>query len=558
MLEIGCPPTTSKAKLRFESLQFSDVPGQSKLFLRYQSDPLSLSRFYPSVVSSHTELSTRLPEVLDAYSVDRQALCGILAAQNRRFQAGDETFHQIELLGKSDAVAILTGQQTGLFTGPLYTVYKALSAIKMAHCLRGRGINAVPIFWAATEDHDFEEIASAFALGAAGAEVEFTVPTDPQSMDMPVGGIKLTRSFTESIQENLDQLPSTEFSADVRSSLLDCWRAGRTIGEAFCTHLQQMFRRHGLIVVDPTDRELKKLSSPLYSLAVERTDAITSALVTRSKELVDSGYHAQVLVADDYFPLFYHTDDGVRRSVRRAGETYRVTGASIELTAAQLSRVASAEPERLSPGVMLRPVVQDHLFPTLCYFGGGAEIAYFAQNSEVYRLLERPVTPILHRQSFTIVETRHQRTLEKYDLRLTDLFAGVDPVLAEVVERFVNPTTARLFADAEDEINIELNKLDQEIARIDPTLAENLANRRRKILYHIAAVRTKFHRVQVERDEIVSRQLNALFTSLLPGGELQERHLNVVSFTSRYGPYFIDWVYDSVDLDERGHRLLYL
>ena len=168
------------------------------------------------------------------------------------------------------------------------------------------------------------------------------------------------------------------------------------------------------------------------------------------------------------------------------------------------------------------------------------------------------MTTIRHRQSYTIVEAKHARTLEKYELEFTDLFAGFESVLPGIVERFVNPSTSRLFADAEEDINLELNRLDQEISKIDPTLAANLAKRRKKILHHLSAVRNKFHRVPIERDEVVNRQLRSLFASLLPGGSLQERTLNVETFASRYGLYFIDWIYDSIDLEERSHRLLYL
>ena len=475
-----------------------------------------------------------------------------------RFGAGEKTFQLIELLRASDTVAILTGQQTGLFTGPLYTIYKALSAIKMSECLRDRGINAVPIFWAATEDHDFEEIADAFVLDGAGDEVSFHLPSDPESAGKPVGGITLSETLGDSIENGFDLLPSTEFTGDIRANLRETWTADRTIGEAFCTQIQQLFRDRGLIVVDPSDARLKQLSVPIYSAAIDNAIDITTALVARSNELVSDGYHAQVVTNEDYFPLFYHTDDGVRRSVRRSGDKYRVKGANLEMTADELSRAAQTRPERFSPGVMLRPVVQDYLFPTLCYFGGGAEIAYFAQNSEVYRILDRPVTPIFHRQSFTVVEAKQARTLDKYELKFTDLFKGLDSLLPDIVERFVNPATAQMFADAEEEIDLELDKLDHEISRIDPTLAANLAKRRSKILYHITALRKKFHRVQVERDETIDRQLHSLFNSLLPDGNLQERRLNVVSFLSRYGPYFLDWVYESVDLDERGHRVLYL
>ncbi len=559
MQETGCPPTTSKSKLRFEAVDFADIPGQSKLFLRYQSDPLSLKKYYPSAVASHVDIADRIPEVLDAYAVDRTELCDILDDQNLKFGAGQKTLDNIKLLRRDDTVAIFTGQQAGLFTGPLYTIYKALSAIKMAGCFHARGLNAVPVFWAATEDHDFDEISRAFLLDNRGEQIEFKLERSTQSEGLSVGEIAISESFVETLKTRLGSLPATEFKDAVENELTRIWTPGRNIGEAFCTHIQQVFANHGLIVVDPLDTGLKRLAAPIYSSAADRSDKIAAALVDRSRELDADGFESQVLITPDYFPLFYHTDDGVRRSVRRKPDgKFHVSDTKIEFERSELVDLAVKEPQRFSPGVMLRPVVQDYLFPTVCYFGGGAEISYFAQNSEVYSVLNRPATTILHRQSFSVIEAKHARTLQKYELDFVDLFAGFDNLLPRIVERFVNPSSARVFADTEENINLELDRLDQELSKIDPSLAMNLATRRRKILYHIAALRKKFHRVQIERDEIVNRQIHSLFASLWPGGQLQERTLNVESFTSRYGPYFIDWIYDSIDLEERGHRLLYL
>jgi uncharacterized protein YllA (UPF0747 family) len=207
---------------------------------------------------------------------------------------------------------------------------------------------------------------------------------------------------------------------------------------------------------------------------------------------------------------------------------------------------------------MLRPVVQDFLFPTLCYFGGGAEIAYFAQNSEVYRILGRPVTTIMHRQSFTIVAAKHARTMEKYGLEFLDLFAGFENLLPKIIEQVIDPATPAMFANAEEKINIELNRLDRQLSKIDPTLADSLATRRRKIIYHIGALRKKFQRTMFDKDETVKRQIRAMFATLLPTGVLQERKLNFASFADRYGMEFIDWIYEEVDLDNKDHQLIYL
>jgi uncharacterized protein YllA (UPF0747 family) len=220
--------------------------------------------------------------------------------------------------------------------------------------------------------------------------------------------------------------------------------------------------------------------------------------------------------------------------------------------------MAAAEPDRFSPSVVLRSVVQDYILPTVCYFGGAAEIAYFAQSGEVYRILDRPVTTILHRQSFTFIESKHAKTLTRYDLELADLFQGFDRLLPGIVEEHLNLDSARTFADVEEQINIQLNKLDQDLSQIDATLAENLAKRRRKIVYHIGALRKKFQNVQVRKDEVVKQQIEAMFTSLLPHKHLQERAINITYFLNRYGFNFIDWIYDAIDLEDKTHRVVYL
>jgi uncharacterized protein YllA (UPF0747 family) len=176
----------------------------------------------------------------------------------------------------------------------------------------------------------------------------------------------------------------------------------------------------------------------------------------------------------------------------------------------------------------------------------------------IYEVLQRPVTPILHRQSFTVIEPKHQRTLKSYDLQFKDLFGGIEDVLPQIVERFLNKQTAKTFAEAEEIINTQLNRLDQDLQQFDSTLAENLANRRRKILYHIGALRTKFHYAQLLKDETIRRRIENAFTALLPHNALQERTLNVAAFLNSHGFNFIDWIYDAIDLDDKAHRVIYL
>ena len=305
----------SKADLRVESLPFSDIPGQSRLFLQYLADPLSLKQFYPSAVASHTHVSVRIPEVLANFRTDRDALCDALANQNLGFGASAKTFENIELLRKSDTVAVLTGQQAGLFTGPLYTIYKALSAIRMAQCLRGRGFNAVPVFWAATEDHDFEEVSTAAVVGANGTLSKSEYAPGSASEGRSVGSIELDDSVTISIRELFDALTASEFSDRIRREIVSAYSDGRSFGTAFAALISSILGTFGLIVVDPLDQRIKQLASQIYVEGVKSADEIVDAIRTRSARLVNEGYHAQVLVDEDYFPLFWDDDDDVRRSV---------------------------------------------------------------------------------------------------------------------------------------------------------------------------------------------------------------------------------------------------
>lgn len=545
--------------LRIESLPFADIPGQTALFVRYQENAPSLRRFYPNAVGSVSDLADRVPEALDSYGGDRSRLCNALVEINKRVGASEETFKNLDLLRESDSVAIVTGQQAGLFTGPLYTLYKALTVIKTAADLRARDVKAVPVFWVASEDHDFREVANTFALDSQGDLVEAVYASEPIVENLQVGHIEMDGSIRETVRGLVGSLPATEFTAGLSDLLNEASAEGAGYGDAFSRLLATLLEKYGIIIFDPLHPEIKRMAAPVYRQAIARSGEIVKRLRARDNELKEAGYHSQVLVEEDYFPLFLQSEDGARHPIRKTAEgelTVKDTGE--KFTIEELAVLAENAPERFSPTVVLRPVVQDYLLPTLCYFGGGAEIAYFAQNSVVYETLGRPVTPVMHRQSFTIVPSRHKRTLEKYGLEFAGLFAGSETILKDIVDEYLNPKLAFTFADVEERVNTEMNRLDQELSHLDPTLAANLATRRRKIVYHIAALRKKTYNAQSRADEVVHRRIVSLFTALLPNGNLQERTLGIAAFLNQYGPYFINWVYDSIDLEDKGHRIIYL
>jgi bacillithiol synthase len=568
--ETACHSTPEQAGLHVETVPFDQIPQQSRLFLDYLHDPVALRRFYPEAVRNHYEVTERRARVLANYKTDRGAVCDALERMNLRWGASEKTIANVRLLGEGDCIAVVSGQQVGLFTGPLYTIYKALSAVKLAECMSQRGIKAVPVFWMATEDHDFPEVAKAEFINRDCLFSSVSAPPELHPEGLPVGRVTLDESLQVTIQNLLSALPQTEFSEDLEKLLRDAYQPGRTYGEAFARLMSQLTSNQGLILLDPLDSQLKQLAAPLYAQAARRAHEIADAIVNRSRELEAAGYHAQVAPSENSFPLFWHDENGARHALARTDSgKYQAKGESQkpdrqggqlaqEYSVEELAAWALREPERFSPNVTLRAVVQDFLLPTVAYYGGAAEIAYFAQTAEVYRILDRPVTPILPRASLTMVEKHTWRSLERYGIRLVDFFAGVDHVVARVVAEYLGKETSEAFDHTTTTFNNELNSLQEELRRVDPTLAEALEKGRRKINYQIDGLRTRFQRAQMGRDEAVHRQIERAFDLLYPGKTLQERRINITSMLARHGRYVIDWIFDAIDLGSNDHHIVYL
>ena len=539
-----------------QTIPFEQIPHQSKLFLDFLKNAPILKTFYPE---KNTPLEQFARTVLDNYRTDRDALCDALTGINHSIGAGEKTFENIETLRENDCLAIVTGQQAGLFSGAIYTIYKALSAVKLAADLNKQHIKAVPVFWIAEEDHDFDEIKKTYVLDKTGKLIESKNAPRNRIENAPVGLIELDETITETIEDLFKNLPHTEFTGEVKI-LLESYKSGETFSTAFGKFIANLFAEYGLIVLTPLDVKMKKLCAPIFAEAVEKSDDIVAALLEKNAELNAADYPPQVLVEKDSFPFFYQNEKGERQALRRNLDDgkVKIQKSKIEFTADELAEIARISPQSLSPNALLRPVVQDFLLPTLTYFGGAAEIAYFAQNSAIYKVLNRPVTPIRHRAGLTIIEPKQARTLNKYELNFTDLFDGKNALQSRIVERFLNRETAQTFDEVEKNISAQLNFLSNSLDGYEPTLAANLTSRRKKIEWHLKALRGKYHRAEMLKNEIVERRIESLFTALLPDDALQERALNVVTFLNLYGANFIEWLYKAVESNEQAHQILFL
>ena len=548
---------SEKKSLKTETISFGEIPRQSKLFLDFQANTPNLNKFYPE---KQTSLYNYAEKVLVNYKTNRQELCDVLEETNKSFGAGEKTFENIKLLRDEKCVAIVTGQQAGLFSGELYTIYKALSAVKLAEDLRKQNIKVVPIFWIAEEDHDFDEVKKTFVLDREGKLAKFENTPRNYAENLPVGLVRIDETINETINDLFESLSQTEFSGKVKSLLLETYKSGETYSTAFAKFLAKIFSDYGLVFLLPLNKKLKKLCAPIFVESIEESDQIISALLEKNEQVKNENYQAQVLVAANSFPLFYQDENNKRQALRINAENskFKIQNSKREFDKTELVETARNTPQNLSPNALLRPVVQDYLLPTVIYIGGAAEIAYFAQNSAIYGTLNRPVTPIRHRESFTIVQRKHARTLEKYELKFAELFDGKEKVSAKIVEKFISSDAAETFMEVGESFNAQLDRLHESLTEIEPTLAVSLANRRKKINWHIAALRKKYHVAEIEKNEIIRRRIENLFTALLPNNALQERTLNVLTFLNFFGTNFVDWIYDAIETDEKEHKILYL
>jgi bacillithiol biosynthesis cysteine-adding enzyme BshC len=539
------------------TISFDQIPRTSRLFNDYLYDFGRVSQFYQPAVQDISALIARAQQVT-AQGFSRDAVADALADQNRRAGAGEKTLANIERLRQKDSVVVITGQQAGLFTGPLYTIYKALTAIKLSEHLRAQGVNAVPLFWIASEDHDFEEVNHTRLVNRDGQLVTITYAGCPPKEGKPVGHVKLNEKISENIDELVAALPESEFTPRLAEDLRDAYQPGENFAEAFGRLMMKLFGKFGVALINPLDDRLKAVAGEIYANAMSQTPEFAARLVNATAQLESSGYHAQVYTSAEAVPLFM-LDEGRRTAmVRRDDGRFYLKGSEKSFGASELVDTARRCPSCFSPNVTLRPIVQDYLLPTVAYIGGPAEIAYFAQLRPNYGLLNRVDPVVLPRASFTLIEKRHAKTMAKYDINFTDLFAGLDEVMKQVVERSLDQSTATVFEDTEKVLNEQLDKLTASLTAVDPTLADALKGGREKILYQLSNLRTRFLNNRGKRDDTSKQQIERLFAALYPNKNLQEREINVYYFLARYGYELLDRIYEEIDVESHDHKLIQL
>jgi len=543
--------------VKAQCLPFTQIPHTTRLFLDFLAYSSSVQPFYPH--SSHfSEWLKEEARALPYDPVRRERVSGILERQNKAWNASPQTLANLNRL-RQGAAAIVTGQQVGLFGGPTFAIYKALTAVKLAEEATEAGIDTVPIFWLATSDHDLAEVNHIAVPGPDGRLRTLATPSH-SIPGAPVSDVRLG----DEIVPVVDEAAALLGDSDAAQLLRESYRPGETLGTAFARLYARLFSEWGVILLDASDAELHRVAAPIYRSAIERADELDAALLTRGQALEKAGYHQQVKVTPSSVLLFA-MHEGARTAIHRRKGPGKVAEFFIDSDsradkrscAELLDRIAAA-PENFSPNVLLRSVVQDYLLPTLAYTGGPAEVAYFAQCGAVYETLVGRVTPIVPRFSATLVEPKVQRWLRQYDITVLDALQGPEALRQKLASRTLPAGLQAAFQRANQSVEESFSGLQEALVKLDATLVEASQTGASKVRYQLDRLRERATAAELRRSEVVNRHAEALSHALYPENALQERSVAGIYFVARHGMELLRDLHGTLRTDCHDHQILEL
>jgi bacillithiol biosynthesis cysteine-adding enzyme BshC len=550
------------APMELQAVPFREIPHTTALFSTFLGDFRRLERFY-----SHLPTAAGIEDAAREIRLDagvRATVVEVLREQNSHFasagQIDPSVGRNLNRLA-AGAVAIVTGQQAGLFSGPAYSFYKALTAVRCAEEMTRRGIDAVPVFWIATEDHDLAEIDHTFWNTRQGL-ARYEIRARDEHAGRRVGEVPLgeaVQSVLADASKTLEGVCADTVSAALRES----YAAGETYGSAFAKLITRLLAGRGIILLDPLDARLHRLAAPIFARALRESGELREALLSRSKELEVAGFHAQVKVTHETTLLFFSVNG--RREPLRAHDGNFSAGEA-ELTISQLAAAVEKTPELFSPNALLRPIVQDTLLPTAAYIGGPAEIAYLAQSNVLYKHLLGRMPAVLPRASFTFVDPPIERFLGLYDLKFRDILAGPQHVRATMEQKALPGGLSNRFDEAEQSVRKLLDDFKAPLEGLDSTLVGALQSTQEKMLHQFNQLRGKVGRAENFRTGVLDRHQQILFNALYPEGGLQERSLCLLPLLAARGPELLDELLrrsavigaDPSDSNSREHQVLFL
>ncbi len=539
-------------------ISFSDIPGHQNLFLDYLYEFENVKRFYPKDFRDSKNYFEHFAKLEKKEKPHLGLLKQIIHQQYINFNPGSKTNDNINSLVLDNTYAIVTGQQLGIFGGPLYTIYKIITAIELAHLFNDKydSYHFVPVFWMEGDDHDFDEVRS-FNLLDENNEIVKISYDDGITEEInrgSVGNISFNGNINSVLAELAKILRDNEFKPKIMDMLSEYFKEGTTFKESFKKLIFELFDEYGLIIFDPSDAKIKNLLKPIFIKEIEEQKEHSTELVKISAEL-EEFYHAQVKVRP--INLFMSEDDG-RYLIEPVENEFRLRGKRKRLSKEAIFEMIDNTPEKFSPNVLLRPVCQDYIFKTACYIGGPSEISYFAQVIPLYKYFGVDVPIIYPRSSVTIVEKNIQKILEKFNLTYSDFMNENSSITETVINNLAEVDLTESFNKASYEINLIIDELREKLYSIENNLLDVTNKTRDKVQQGLEFLREKADDAQKRKYDTTLRQIKKVSNVLFPHNNLQERELNFIYFTSKYGKDFLKQIINEIAIDRFEHQIIEL
>lgn len=529
------------------------LPGINSIYVDYLNNHLKVENFFDydfRNINSFNDMSS----YIDTNYQRNENIVFILKNQNLNLDCSDKTLENIERLATDNTYAIVTGQQAGLFTGPLYTIYKALTSIKLAERLNEKNIgNFVPIFWIASDDHDFKEIDHIHVINKDN-QIETIRYEEDVTVKIPISERKVSTQINAIIQLLESATHDSEFKTNIIKILRESYQPGKSFSEAFGILLTKLLGKYGLIIIDPADGKLKQLGKSVFIKEISDKSPSTDQVLESSKLLGSNNYNSQVNLQHGFLNLFYIEKE--RYSISFKNDGYIVNALNQKFNIEEFTELANQHPEKFSPNVILRPVFQDELLPTVAYIAGPGEVAYYAQLKKVYPIFGKKMPIIFPRKSISIIEKRIARIIRKHELEITDFWTDTEGLINSI---FTNQLPENIRQDINRMLNYistEFRNIKQNIASIDPTLDKAVENSKGKIDFQINQLEKKIFQAYKRVNDVQRKQIYNAANHIYPNRTLQERQLNIVPFLFKYSFEIIDLLYDALDIENFDHQLI--
>ena len=532
------PQTGAAAPTSRFSVEIRRFPWIKRLAVDYAFDYARVAEFFagnPADPAAWRDAIARSQH----HPRDRDAIADIVVAQQRKRGAPPDALAATARLREPSSVAVVTGQQAGLFGGPLFTLLKAVTAVRLAERTSAEyRVPTVAVFWIDAEDHDWNEVQACGVLNAELELVRVALGQLPGAGDGPVAHVRLDNSIEDAVALLAATLPATEFTPGLLDALRAAYTPGAGMVDAFGRWLETWLGPRGLVVFDSSDPAAKPLVSGLFARELQHAGRTSRLAAAAGARLTTLGYHAQVEPQEDQAALFHI--DGTRANIPAAD------------AASMLPRV-TAQPSAFSPNVLLRPLVQDTLFPTACYVAGPNELAYLAQLRGVYDAFGVPMPLMQHRASATLLDSNAMRMLVRNELPLEALRAQDESALNALLKAHMPAAVDSSLHEANRALTERMDALARAAAQVDATLEAASRSTLGRMQDDLKKLEGKIVQAAKRKDDTLRRQFKHAQSQAFPGGHPQEREIGFVYFLNKSGAGLVDRLIEELPLDQGQH-----